>query len=349
MVRREVALGALAGLMLAVAAAGYLLRATSEQPPSPAGSGSFSPTSTGVTIDRRPRAAGFVGLVLAGESVDIEPRSEGRIEEVLVKPGDRVLRGAPIARLDVRAMVQELAIARAALAGASHRYARRRLAGRVSEAVTAEELDTARLEVAQERAKVAILAQATREAMVPAPFEGTVAERYLSAGALAGPGRPIVRLVGAGPPRVRFAVPEKDAAALAVGATITVEVGRSRVAGAISDLNAEVDVSAGMLYGTAMLYDPAPETLPAGAICRVFLTPATAAAAAGVASQQHARPLANAEPPPTTPTTAPPTPPPTTTPRRKHHAKRHRRLATPAPTPEAPSEGPRALRLMEKW
>src|SRR4051812_16415 len=127
MIRREVALGALAGLMLAVAVAvaGYLLRATPDQRWEPAADELTSPARR--APDRQPRAAGFVGVLLAGESVDIEPRSEGRIDEVLVKPGDRVLRGAPIARLDVRAIVHQLAIARAALAGASHRYTRRRL------------------------------------------------------------------------------------------------------------------------------------------------------------------------------------------------------------------------------
>jgi RND family efflux transporter MFP subunit len=330
MVRRDVALGALLGLMLAVAAPLYLLRSTLEQRWDPAADGLASPARP--APDRQPRSAGFVGVVLAGESVDIESRSEGRIDEVLVKPGDRVLRGAPIARLDVRAMTQQLAIARAALAGASHRYARRRLAGRVSEAVTAEELDTARLEVAQERAKVAILTEASKEAMLPAPFEGTVAERYLSAGALAGPGRPIVRLLGAGPPRVRFAVPEEDATAVSVGAPITVEVGQSQVRGAISDLNPEVDVSAGMLYGTAMLEDPATEAPPAGAICRVFLAAGTWAHTAGAAVVRRPLPQADAEPPPPA----------------RHHAKRNRPRAAPTPNRQTP-EPPTPLHLIRQW
>jgi RND family efflux transporter MFP subunit len=330
MVRREVALGALVGLMLAVAAALYLLRASSEQRSEAEAGGLASPARP--APDRQPRHAGFVGVVLSGESVDIEPRSEGRIDEVLVKPGDRVLRGAPIARLDVRAMAHQLAIARAALAGASHRYARRRLAARVSEALTAEELDTARLEVAQERAKVAILTEAIKEAMVPAPFEGTVAERYLSPGALAGPGKPIVRLLGAGPPRIRFAVPEEHAGAVSVGAPITVEVGQSQVRGAISDLNPEVDVSAGMLYGTAMLEDPATEAPPAGAICRVFLAAGTWAAATGAAGVRRPLPPADAEPQPP----------------RRHRVKRNRPRAAPPPNPRTP-ERPRPLRFIEKW
>jgi multidrug efflux pump subunit AcrA (membrane-fusion protein) len=331
MIRREVALGALAGLMLAVAVAvaGYLLRATPDQRWEPAADELTSPARR--APDRQPRAAGFVGVLLAGESVDIEPRSEGRIDEVLVKPGDRVLRGAPIARLDVRAIVHQLAIARAALAGASHRYTRRRL---VPEAVPAEEIDTARLEVAQERAKVAILAEASREAMVPAPFEGTVAERYLSAGALAGPGKPIIRLLGAGPPRVRFAVPEANAAAVSVGAPVTIEVGQSQVRATVSDRNPEVDVAAGMLYGTAMLEDPATVALPAGAICRVFLAEHRWAAAGGAAVVRKPLPPAGAEPPP---------------PPRRHRAKRSRPLAAPIPNPQTQPDRSRTIERVDKW
>src|SRR4051794_31672982 len=66
---------------------------------------------------RRPPAVandpGFIGVVVAGEWADLEPKVEGRIEEVFVRPGDAVRRGQPIARLDVKAAETELTSARA--------------------------------------------------------------------------------------------------------------------------------------------------------------------------------------------------------------------------------------------
>ena len=185
-----------------------------------------------------PRAAagaaadpGFVGVIVAGEWVEIEAKVEGRVQELLVKPGDRVARGAPLARLDVTTTLHELAIARAALVEARRRYGRRRRLAR-SGAISAEEIDAARRELLQERARVQKLEAARAEASVTAPFAGTVVERHLAPGALAGPGRPILRLLGESDPQVRFAVPEEQAATISAGSKVSVRVGPAAPAGA---------------------------------------------------------------------------------------------------------------------
>src|SRR5688572_9077416 len=77
------------------------------------------------------RVTGFVGVVVAGESVAVEPRVEGRVRELLVRPGDRVSAGTPLARLDVSAAVHQLASAKAALADATRRLSRRRRLARL--------------------------------------------------------------------------------------------------------------------------------------------------------------------------------------------------------------------------
>jgi RND family efflux transporter MFP subunit len=223
----------------------------------------------------QPRAeAGFIGVVVAGDWAELEAKVEGRIEEVFVHPGDVVKKGAPIARLDAESTRHDLAGARAAFAEAARRLVRRRklARGRLA-AVTVEEVDAARREMLQERAHLAKLEQARAQALVAAPFDGTVAERYLSPGALAGPGRPIARLLGEGAPQVRFALPEDRAGEVTVGALVTVKLApagtlaRARV----TAVSPEVDASARMVFATAAL-EPQARPLRTGLLARVFVT-----------------------------------------------------------------------------
>jgi RND family efflux transporter MFP subunit len=225
-----------------------------------------------------PAEAGFIGVIVAGDSAELEPRVDGRIEEVLVRSGDTVIRGQPIARLDAKATGHDLAGARAALAEASRRLARRtRLAREEAGAVTAEEIDGARRDVLEAKARVAKLREASDDALLVAPFDGAVAETYLAAGALSGPGRPVARLVGKSPPRVRFAVPPDRVRSVRLGRLVTVDIAapgpelRARVTG----LNPEVDGASGLVHGAATLDDDAAgdDRLATGVIARVVPPP----------------------------------------------------------------------------
>ena len=227
---------------------------------------------------------GFIGVVVAGEWADLEPRVEGRIEALLVKPGDEVAKGAVIARLDLQASEYDLAGARAGLRDASRRYARRRSLMRRNLGVVAqEELDGIRRELLQERARVARLERAREEATVLAPFAGWVTERYLSPGALSGPGRPVVRIGSRSEPYVRFAVPEESRSKVSLDAPVAIQVSSPEAfwPGRVSGVSPEVDDASGMIYATAALDAPGPANQPAklatGVLARVFLSAAEAA------------------------------------------------------------------------
>jgi RND family efflux transporter MFP subunit len=185
--------------------------------------------SVAETVAPTPAATSYFGIALAGESAAIEPYVAGRVKRVFVKPGDTVAKGDRIALLDSRSLEQDLAGARAVYAGAASRLQRRlalakQPASSIS-AVTADELDVARFEAAKDLAMVSALARSLADTRVIAPFTGTVAEQYLYAGAVAGPGHPIVRIIGQGQPRVRFALPDDEAPKLAVGMVVRIELG----------------------------------------------------------------------------------------------------------------------------
>src|SRR5438270_3221779 len=159
------------------------------QPP-PKQSAPVAVASAGPVVEPTPKEVGFIGVMLAGEWVQVEPNITGRIEGFLVKPGEEIRAGAPIAQLDVRSMKHELAVARSSAAEASNRLARRqRLANGAVAAVTPEELDNARFDAARERARAESLARSVAEGTVVAPFGGVVTDQYLSKGSLAGPGK----------------------------------------------------------------------------------------------------------------------------------------------------------------
>lgn len=221
---------------------------------------------------------GFLGVVLSGETVSLEPKAEGRVVQILVKCGAHVTRGTPIAQLERAGREQDLGSARAAFDDAARRFARRAAVAQGPDpAVTAEELDAARSQLAQERARLASATAALDETQVVAPFDATVVELYLAPGALAGPGRPVARLTSKGELRVRFAMPEAGARPLVPGTPVDVKIGSLalEVKGIVTGVNPEVDVASQMIYAVARL-QAAPDVAPrltTGLVARISATP----------------------------------------------------------------------------
>lgn len=217
------------------------------------------PPATAAPPAPPPEPPGFLGVVLTGETVEVASKSEGRLEQVFVKPGDRLRRGDPIAQLDVRTQREELIVAEAQLREARQRLARRLpLAGGVG-AISREELSETRSSVLQSAARVRQLAQAVKEARVIAPFDGVVAARYLDVGAVVAPGRPIVRMIGRGEPAVRFAIPEDRVGDVVAGAHVRVHVvtPSGDLDGVVDSVSPEVDAGSRLSLGMVKLAVPA--------------------------------------------------------------------------------------------
>jgi RND family efflux transporter MFP subunit len=202
--------------------------------------------------------AGFLGVILTGESVEIASKGEGRLEAVFRKPGDQVKRGDPIAQLDVRTQREELAVAEAQLREARLRLQRRVPLARGVGAISSEELSEARSAVLQNEARVRQLQQFVAEARVIAPFDGVIAARYLDVGSVVAPGRPIMRILGHGNPKVRFAIPEDKLAEVAPGARVRVHVTTPAgdLDGVVDSVSPEVDAGTRVALGVAKLTVP---------------------------------------------------------------------------------------------
>ncbi len=216
------------------------------------------------------------------------------MEAVFVRPGDRLQKGQPIARLDSAALARELDQMRASLreALAAERQAslsladadsrqKRRLS--IPESFSKEDLaqaeiqkqqaeaalESARARVSGERARVRVTEIAVGESEIRAPFAGTVAERYLDPGATVGAGSPIVRLVSEGGVMIRFAVPQADAKTLRLNEPIVASAADlGELAGTIERIAPEIDPASRMVFVEARVEGAGPAAQP-GAVVRV--------------------------------------------------------------------------------
>jgi RND family efflux transporter MFP subunit len=243
------------------------------------------PPSAPAVVASQPARKGWIGVVVARETVDVTADSTGRLLSVAVEIGDRVRRGDPIASLDTSLVAQDLEMARSSLraseadqkraadelAEARARNERRQanpdffskedLAEVALQAKTAAAaLEVAQARVAEQRARVRQLEAGLAQNVIRAPFEGRVAERFADPGALVGPGTPVVRLISAGELLVRAAVPPEQARALTVGTPVTATVRTIglRIPGTIARVAPEVDAASQMVFVEVRL-SPAPE------------------------------------------------------------------------------------------
>jgi RND family efflux transporter MFP subunit len=202
--------------------------------------------------------APFFGVVLVGDTVDLAPKTDGRLESIRVKPGQRVKRGEILAQLDRRMLRQSLSVAEAQLVLAEERFNRRVPLAKGEGTISKEELSTTKMQMLDQRARVNELRHALSEADIRAPFDGMVASRFYDPGALTPAGRPILRVISASVPRVRFALPEAQAGALAVGrqVSVLVEGVKEPFSAEVESVSPEIDTAARMVFALARLEVP---------------------------------------------------------------------------------------------
>ncbi len=181
---------------------------------------------------------------LVGEVSDIASKVSGILESVPVRIGDRVSRGQVLAVVDdvelasqhresqsqVNVAEANLERARAELESATAEERRAAdlfqeelLSDQEYERISAQ-LATAKAnvaaneaQVAQSQARLSLLQRQLDDTRVLAPFDGTVASRYLDRGALVQPGVAILRVVEQAPLLVQFRVPERDLGIISPG------------------------------------------------------------------------------------------------------------------------------------
>ncbi|WP_291845042.1 efflux RND transporter periplasmic adaptor subunit [Maricaulis sp.] len=226
----------------------------------------------------------FPGLITARRESALGFERSGRIENVLVDVGDRVVEGEILARLDVRALQAQIAAADAQTAEAAAqtalatdtetRQAQLLERGHISQQRFDEVRTSTRAALARQNAAAAA-ADALRIqldlSVMTAPFDGVVTARRSDEGAIASPGQPLLELVELDSLEVRVGLPQSvaaryrsgDIASFAVDsqaapvrarfrASSSVVDRQTRTVTAIFDLEAQQSVAAGQIVRLAV-------------------------------------------------------------------------------------------------
>jgi RND family efflux transporter MFP subunit len=242
----------------------------------------------------------FLGVVIPHDSVDVSSRFESRLTELEVEVGEPVRKGQVLARLDTRSLQQQLAAARANLQGSRAEehaaslalaearekkgryftprslelgvYSQEELAKvRYEESTAAARLQSARAQSLERQAQVTELKENLDDATLVAPFDGVVASRLMSPGSRLAPGQPVVRLLGTGGWKVRFAVPEEAARQLQPGSPLKIHLLQRELtlSGTVETLAPEVDAAARLVFATATFDQPPPPEVASGMVVHV--------------------------------------------------------------------------------
>lgn len=78
---------------------------------------------------------------------------------------------------------------------------------------------------------------------IAAPFDGQVARRMVDEGVIAGPDRPVLRVIETDPLEARFGIAPQDARAFAPGQPAAIEAGGARIAGRVARIEPELDLA----------------------------------------------------------------------------------------------------------
>jgi RND family efflux transporter MFP subunit len=208
------------------------------------------------TSTQRSEPTKYIGVIFTRQSADIVAKTEGTLEAIHLNLGDRVKAGEIIARTESYSGSQQLHLAEATLRSAqaeerdselelkdaATRYQRRT---ELAEAglISNEDLATAKVQwdragtkrqaaqarVAEQSARVEDAKQSFRNAVITAPFDGTVAARYLDSGAAVRPGTPVISLIRPEDLWVRFAVPEVEQPQARIGTAVDFQLEGSPV------------------------------------------------------------------------------------------------------------------------
>ncbi len=179
----------------------------------------------------------LTGDILAGESVRLFGQIPDRLTEVLVDVGDHVRRGQVLARIrdeglkagveqieaNLRAAQSSLANLKDELARTESLYAVGAVSSQTLEGVQTQ-TETAEAQVEQFQAALIQVQSSYQNALITAPFAGLIAERYLQAGDLVGPGLPVFRLVNMDHVTARSDVSQERVGQMRIGLAARVTV-----------------------------------------------------------------------------------------------------------------------------
>ena len=239
----------------------------------------------------------YLGVVLARDAVVVAAEIEGQLQSINVRVGDQVTQNQVLATLDTRTLQHQRDMERASLRTAEAEKKRQDLAvlqaqeeekrrQRLEGLISSEEIAAARFQrqqaeaqrdaaeasISRVEASLEQLEVTLARSRIKAPFAGTVAQRYLDAGALVSQGTAVLRLISSDGLRTRFAIPPDRSHQVVIGQRILVEIEGlgATFQGTVEHHAPEIDAASQMLFIEATLEpQPGGPPVPSGAMAKV--------------------------------------------------------------------------------
>jgi len=193
-------------------------------------------------VEAKPHVATeeVAGSVRAKLHSAIEAKSTGRIEKMLVAPGQRVRRGEVLVQLDAREIQAKLDQARALL-DQSEKNLQRYTSLLASKATTPAEFDS--VQSANRVAKAALAEAETNLGYmtIVAPFDGVITRQPTDVGDLASPGKTLLEIEDPAVLRFEADVPEAIVGSIVSGAAMAVRTGTLEINGTVSEITPVAD------------------------------------------------------------------------------------------------------------
>jgi membrane fusion protein (multidrug efflux system) len=163
------------------------------------------------------------GSIEAMQQVALRPDVDGRIVELLFREGQRVSEGQPLVRIDDAELKAQVERARADrdLAQQALERTRQLLADR---AAAPADLERAEAQARVAQASLELLELRLARTIVRAPFAGVIGQRRVSVGDYVTSQRELLSIQTVSPVRAVFNVPERYAAILAPGQSVSFRV-----------------------------------------------------------------------------------------------------------------------------
>lgn len=195
-----------------------------------------------VQAESLPLVTDVTGTVRPVERAVLAAKVMGAISELPVSLGQRVAAGDMLVKLFAEDTVARITQARSELNVARRDLSRETelLAKGASTAETVRNLQD-RFEGSEARLRDAEIQLGYAE--IRAPFDGVIAQKWVNAGDLAVPGRPLLELEGLGDFEIEAAIPESLASGLSLGAAINGEVAGNRFAGTLREISSAADAT----------------------------------------------------------------------------------------------------------
>lgn len=211
-----------------------------------------------ITVSRQAaaNALAWQGTVRSRIAIKIAPKLNARIVEILVHPGERVKKGAVLARLDDRDLRAASNAAQAAQAAAQAQAAQAQAEEKrivdlyQKQAATRQNYDAVLAQAKAARAMANQAASSAQQSQVMlgenilyAPFDGIIGERLQEPGDMGLPNQPIVTLLKPDDLRLEAAISSHCAETIQLGMAVTVRIDalHQTLTGKVDEIAPETD------------------------------------------------------------------------------------------------------------